>query len=62
MLFSSLAQFTNLHDYVPFLEMVRKSLKKEKKKSGSYPDDFVILKELKSAIDCHIMLENGQWC
>jgi len=42
--------------------MVRKSLKKEKKKGKAYPDDFVILKELMSAIDCHIMLENGQWC
>ena len=28
----SFAQFTNQDDYMPFLEMVRRSLKKEKKK------------------------------
>jgi len=57
----SFAQFTNLNTYIPFLEMVRHALKKEAKKGKGLPDDFVILKAMKSAVECHCQIQGGSW-
>jgi len=55
----SLVHFTNVNHYLPFVEMHRRALKLEQKKGPS--EDFIILKSLRHAIDCHVLLQSGNW-
>ena len=54
------SKFVNVDHYIPFLELHRKALKVEKKIKGN-SEDFLIVKALKNAIDCHISLKSGSW-
>ena len=56
-LLHSLGTFINAKHPMPFIELMRSVLKKEASKGPSA--DFVILRGLKPAIDCHNMIKNG---
>ena len=55
----SLDKFINIQHQMPFMELMRGVLKKET--SNSSIADFVILRGVKTALDCHTMIKNGQW-
>ena len=61
LLLTGLACFANSDNYLPFLEMTRKALKKEKAKATAMPDDFAILRGVKSAIEIHCLIKSGNW-
>ena len=60
-LLTSFAHFTNLRNPLPFIEMTRRTMKKEKKLGARAPDTFKILRAVQSITEINNLITCGQW-